>query len=75
MFESLIQDAHAASDSSGEGELLIGKANPLRTQGGGALRALEWNDVTARLTLQSVVTDRARRTQRLFDVAALEDLA
>ena len=65
MFESLIQDAHAASDSSGEGELLIGNANPLRTQGGGALRALEWNDVTARLGAARDLRRLMRRDSRL----------
>lgn len=65
MFESLIQEAQAASDSSGEGELLIKNANPLRVRGGGALRALEWSEITARLGAARDLRRLMRRDSRL----------
>ncbi|MFL0355242.1 hypothetical protein ACI5KX_02080 [Erythrobacter sp. GH1-10] len=49
----------------GDGELLIGNAEAAPAQGGGALRALEWNEVTARLNAARDLRLLMRRDSRL----------
>lgn len=69
MFESMIPISRDPEGAELDADLLIGNAaaSPLRR--GGALRALEWNEVTARLNAARDLRQLMRRDSR-FNIEA-----
>lgn len=65
MFERVIPTSRDFSGAELDGELLIGNAAGSPVTRGGALRALEWNEVTARLNAARDLRQLMRRDARL----------
>ena len=64
MFERVIPTGDHFSGAEIDGELLIGRAMHSQTHGGNALRALEWNEITARLNAARDLRTVMRRDSR-----------
>ena len=71
MFENLTPVSKAAHSESVPGDLLVGSRDRKPGQGGDALRAMEWGELTARLNAARDLRRVLRRDSRMnIDVAA-----
>lgn len=65
MFENLIPVSRASNRESVPGDLLVGSRDPVPGQGGDALRAIEWSELTARLNAARDLRRVLRRDSRM----------
>lgn len=65
MFENLKPVSKVSSCNSVPGDLLVGSRDPVPGQGGDALRAMEWSELTARLNAARDLRRVLRRDSRV----------